>query len=636
MLVLAASNPYAGIEQLLQAASDAYYNGGDFYRVKASILSMLPPAIVKQYGLKVGTPITDRIFDKLVDFLREVYPRSSFLKKVGAPVKNKKLKVQLPIPMPSLDKRKPGNVEEWLDTHKGPYVLSWKLDGSSLEFVYFKGKPVQVFSRGDGAIGGDISFLAPYMDIPQSLPYKAAFRGEGIIPKALFTKHWKDEYDNPRAMANGITNRTTPHAGMEHLDIVIYRQLFPAVKVSDGLKNAEREGFKTVPYAVFKNLDEATLVSSLNKRKTNPHYEIDGLVIAQDIATPIPKSNAKPDHAVAFKNDEEDDVAETKVVEVVWTPRRTGLIFPTVWIEPVRLSGVVVKKASGKSAARIVKLGIGPGAIIKIARSGDVIPDIRGVVKKVKPQMPDIPYQWDGDNVWVKGNAEDHSTIVVGRILHFFAALGVEKFKSATIQKFVDAGYDTVAKILALSPKQFVGMPGTSVTMYQVLEQMDDAVENVPLPLLMYASGIFGSGFGSKRADAIVKAIPNVMKYADMDELYYEILNLQGFDESTAEKFVRGLPKFKAWLKTVPRVTWVVPKQIKGALTGQSVLFTGFRSKDLEATIKAKGGDIASSIGKATVLVTNDPNSTSAKAEGARQKGIPIMTPAQFMRKFNL
>ena len=305
----------------------------------------------------------------------------------------------------------------------------------------------------------------------------------------------------------------------------------------------------------------------------------------------------------------------------------------------IDLNGVTISRVTAHNAAFIRDNKIGPGSVVEIVRSGDVIPKIERVVKSTKAQMPEVPYEWVGAHIMLKSGTAEVEVRVL-QIEHFFVTLGIERFKVATIQKFVDAGYDTIEKILNTTPKQFLSVPGGSKTLEQVREQMDEKLESVPLPRLMDASGLFGRGFGTTRLSAIVKQIPDILDYASASPstIMRMISQLPGFQATTATAFAKGLPAFAKWLKRA-KINYHVPTKRKASsakMAGVSVLFTGFRDAEMEAKIEDAGGSIASSIGKATVLVAKDPNSTSGKAAAARQKGIPILSPQAFKSKYKL
>ena len=326
MLVLAALSPTKALEKLLLKAKDYYYNTDDYYTATTADVAALPVKV------KPG-PITDAIYDKLEDTLRELSPSSPVLKAIGSKMANKKIMVKLPVPMPSLHKTKPGTVEQWLSRHKGPYNVSLKVDGASIELVYEPGKTVKVFTRGDGTEGGDISFLAPYLKIPQRLPMRLVVRGEAVMEEATFARYWKTEYRNARNMVAGITNRTGAHPGLKHVKVILYSQLVPSLPQSKALKALKKLGFSIVPSMRYDTLDEATLVEMLNDNKDAWGYKADGLVITQDKAFPPPRSY--PDFAVAFKSNEIAEKALARVKRVVWQKSRTGFLIPVLEIEAI-------------------------------------------------------------------------------------------------------------------------------------------------------------------------------------------------------------------------------------------------------------------------------------------------------------
>ena len=187
-------------EKLYLQAKDAYYN---------------------------DSPImSDGEFDKLEARIKFMLPDSPALKQTGAPAKRQKAK--LPIPIFSLDKVKPDTVEKWLQAHKGPYHVSEKLDGHSLEIVYDKGK-ISVYTRGDGITGKDVSFLAKALNLPAT---KASItvRAECILPKASFEALLAKEFANARNALGAVLNRNPgkQHAGAtSNAKVIAYEILHP-------------------------------------------------------------------------------------------------------------------------------------------------------------------------------------------------------------------------------------------------------------------------------------------------------------------------------------------------------------------------------------------------------------------------
>lgn len=638
MKILAAINPEISmLVKLLKRARDVYYNTGEFYRAEPGELVAGPTRSILRPTKGV---VTDAAYDQLEDRLRELDPEHPLLKAVG--VAPKKRKIKLPFRMPSLDKIKGAAVSRWLATHPGPYVLSDKVDGVSLG-VEYSGKSRLAFTRGDGISGGDISFMAADLGLPD-IKTNLKVRGEIVMPVAKFNALWSEHFANPRNMVSGITNRNSLHEALAHCKVYMYELVEPRMKPSAAFAKMKQLGFTVVPNKLVQTLDVDKLSKILDTRRSTAKYEMDGLVVTQDVKNSAATTN--PDWSVAFKNEAKDDSAVAKVVEVEWRTTRTGALFPRVIIEPVRLKGVTVTYCSGKSGMTIKNLGIGPGAKIKIARSGDVIPDIREVLVAVKPQLPSKTdfgaWEWRGENIMLTDHTSNEGTsndVAVQQMSFFFTTIGVERFKGATLQKFIDAGHQDVASVLKMTEQQFLRVPGTSAKVLSgVWTQLQNAITNTELHVLMYASGVFGRNFGSKRFAAILKALPDVLKWSGSRSALVEAVDdVEGFDLVTAKQFAAQLPVFLRWLKTVPSVTYTGPKKIraKGAkCSNHRVVMTGFRDKILETEIVQQGGEVIDSIKKATVLLAKDPSGSSTKLDTARQLRIPIMTAEQYRKKF--
>jgi NAD-dependent DNA ligase len=636
MKVLAAIDPTVGaLVKLLKKAKNSYYNTGEFYKADSSEV----PTEFRSILRPSKGVVTDKVYDQLEDALRELDPDHPLLKAVG--VAPKKRKIKLPFNMPSLDKIKGAAVSTWLESHPGPYVVSDKVDGVSLG-IKVKGSTL-LFTRGDGATGGDISFMAKDLGIPE-IKTAIEARGEIVMPVSKFNAIWAEHFANPRNMVSGITNRNSLHEALAHCHVYMYELVSPRMAPAEGLAKLKSLGFRVVPHTVVDSLSVGKLTKFLEKRRAAAKYEMDGLVVTQNKRSPVATSN--PDWSVAFKDAAADDMAVATVVEVQWRTTRTGALFPRVVINPVKLKGVTVTYCSGKSGMTIKTLGIGPGAKIKIARSGDVIPDIREVIRAVKPQMPDKSvigdWKWKGDNIVLTDHTQNLDTandVAVQQMSFFFTTIGVERFKAATLQKFVDHGIQDVPAVLRMTQAQFLRVPGTSEKVLSgVWTQLQAAISSVELHTLMYASGVFGRNFGSKRFAAILKAIPNVLNWSDGRSALVEAVDdVEGFDLVTAKQFAASLPAFLRWLKSVPSVKPVMPKRVKktgSACTNQRVVMTGFRDKELELQIVQQGGEVIDSIKKATVLLAKDPSGSSAKLDTARQLKIPIMTADQFRKKF--
>lgn len=275
--------------------------------------------------------MSDAAFDMLEDNLKAVAPKWVGLKAAGAPIeKNVKKKVKLPINMFSLDKVKPANAAAWLSKQTGPGVVSLKADGASLEVIYRGGQPVQAITRGDGRIGGDVSYLLPHMKIPQKISTKseAILRCEVLFTTKAFSKY-REVFDAARNAASGLLNRQDVHTAVKDLSVVVLQVLKPNPQLSKGLAWAKAQGFTVIPYKVVRDVSQISaekLTKLLTAQKAKAKFQIDGLVVALDAVNPLPKSG-NPAWAVAFKTEDTGSVL-AEVVRVEWDVSHLGTLVP--------------------------------------------------------------------------------------------------------------------------------------------------------------------------------------------------------------------------------------------------------------------------------------------------------------------
>ena len=605
----------------------------------------------KYYNDKNGKNLmSDAMFDKLEDKIRKADPKWKGFK-AGAPV-NKKTKVKLPVPMFSLDKLKAPTVQAWLDSQNpnDEVTLSDKLDGSSLEIVYTKGRPTFCATRGNGVIGGEVSFLIPHLRIPQKVGTSDfTIRCEGLFSKAGFLKY-KAEFDAARNAASGILNRQDVHHSMKDLKVVVLQVMKPNVQPSKGLRWAKQKGFIVVPFKVFKirELNAHNLSTLLAQRKVASKFDMDGLVLTLDKVNKLPM-NGNPDWAKAFKeNIDADSATVTTVRKVVWEISSHGLIKPVVIYDPVNWDGAKLVKATAFNAAFVNANGIGVGAKIAILRSGEIIPYIAKVLKKVKPSVPDPKvfgeyHLTKNDTDYVLSAPLENEDFRVKKIARFFANLEVDYLREQTVRKMYEVGFDNVKSITRATVKDFMGIPGIQAKgankLYEAIHSKID--QGVPVVKLMDASGVFPSGMGETRFETIAKYhdLLDLCALPESEQLAI-LLKIPGFKDLTADFFIRGSKKFLKWVKLVG-ITPVKPKKVKvkldsQKLAGMGISWTGYRSDEQESTVKANGGTVESFGGRTKTLLVSPTGKASSKAQKAEQKGIPVMTWEAFARKYKL
>jgi NAD-dependent DNA ligase len=623
-----------------------------------------------QYYNLAKKPIADNDYDDLKEKYLSRFPKSPRKFKVGHKVGNKRVEVRLPNPMSSLDKIKDDKkIGLFTKKYSGPYVLSDKEDGMSLQLCYDKGVPVELYSRGDGLKGQDISHLLPYLKIPKRIKIKTRFdiRVEAIAANSTFDKHLhKDsggDFSAVRNAAGGIINKLPTSKDFakyanyaKHLTLFAFKILNgqgSKLKPSAQFKLLESLGFKVVPHKVVKTINFSILSEYLAKRIQLSDYEIDGIVVEEDNYYPV--GHEDPKHAKSFKENSAASMVDIPVKSVEWEASRTGNLIPVVTIKPTRIGGVTVSNFTGHNAFYIQHgykselkdtppykaRPLGKGAIIRAVRSGGVIPYIVEVVKAApKPQMPDVPYKISGIHAKLLNKTSSGSDLQKQKkIEHFFVRIGVDGFKLSTVQKFWDNGYKKLSQFLKLDAEDFINIEGLGTRKAQLFEQsLEKALSELTFTKVADASGYL-LNFGTRRLDAISEAYPDVLSWADkysQSQIETKIRMLTGFKD-LADEFAIALPKIKKFVDTFKLKIKVVKKVIKGnKLSGTNVTFTGVRDEELKKFITEQGGKVQDWRKDTNLVLVKDLGFSSGTTGKAQDAGIPIMSVEQFRKKYRV
>ena len=551
-------------------------------------------------------------------------------------------KVKLPYEMWSMDKIKPDTkaLANWVKKYKGPYVLSCKLDGVSGLFTTMKGDS-RLYTRGNGIHGQDISRFIKYMSLPDNK--SIAIRGEFIIPKALFASKYADKFSNARNFVAGVLNSKKPDPEkLKDIDFVAYEVIEPVLKSVEQLEFlVNNVDVKVVEHVVEPKITNDLLSELLVQWRENYEYEVDGVVCTNDGV--YKRKSKNPLHAFAFKMVLGDQVAEAQVVDVIWTASKDGLLKPRVKIVPVVLGGAKIEYATGFNAKFISDNKIGVGAIISLIRSGDVIPHIMGVIRPApEPLMPSQPYVWNSTHVDIILVDKDKDVVVQEKqIVGFFKALGVDGLRLGYVKRLIEAGYDTVPKILKMSQEEFLNVRGVKGKLAKKMyEGIRERMTTADLPLIMHATNIFGRGLGKKKLRTILSAFPDILTSKDSkEELEKQVVSVSGMGNKSAELFVEQLPVFRSWAQEagVRKLTFTPSPPKTGVLSGIRVVLSGFRDSELSDEIEERGGEVGSSVSAGVnYVLVNDIDSDSGKAEKARKLGIPLITLEDFRQKFGL
>lgn len=623
------------------------------YAVSVSIqtLEKVLRILSKAYYHTKKPLVSDEIFDLLKGVLLERDPKNPFIKEVGAPIS--KDKVSLPYQMASLDKIKPDTdrLNKWMKKYPGSYYMSDKLDGVSA--MYYKDKKGyhHLYTRGNAKTGQNITHLLAYFSKGvkfDKIPKETAVRGELVIAKKTFEKKLSKKFKNARNTIAGLVNSKNYSVTVaESTDFVAYAVVNPRLKISKQFSSLKKWGFNVVEYSSSKKLTNKQLSELLLKRRDKGDYDIDGIVVMDD-SKEYENSEDNPDHAFAFKMVLSDQVADVIVREVVWDISKDGYLKPVVHVEPVKLVGVTVKKATGFNAKFIKDNKIGPGAVIRIVRSGDVIPYIKKVVKSVKKgSLPNVDYKWNKTKVdIIDQNHHKSSKVLAKRLQHFFTKLEIKNVGLGIATKFVDAGYETIQDILKTDNEELSEIDGIGETLVdKIKSNIESVFSKMTLPKLMAASQIFGRGLGSRKIKLITDKYLNIMKEKwNTDKLYDKVIDIDGFDHISAKQFSDNFDDFKKFFKSLDKVidishvlkvkTKKVSKKHK-KLDGLKIVFTGFRDSALKDLIENAGGKVSSSVSSKTNLVIYVPGGKGGfKLEKAKGLKIKLMTKDEFEKAY--
>jgi len=578
--------------------------------------------------------ITDEEFDFLKEYLISKFPKTSHKNKTGHEVSGKK--VELPYWMGSMTNiKEEKKINSWIKKYDKDYVLMNKLDGISA-LLNKDGMGLKLYTRGNGKQGKDISHLIKYLKIPDlSSHSEICIRGELLIKTDIYDK-LKTDSSNSRSFVSGMVNSKKPNVKyVEYIDFVAYEMLYPQFKISEQMKKIKRLGFNTVQNKSVEEIDFEYLQEELKDFKKTSKYLIDGIVIRHNQNYSYNKSS-NPDYAFAFKMLLEEQVAETIVEEVEWNVSKYRKLYPRIKIKTVNIGGVNISYASGKSAQFIWKNKIGKGAIVQIARSCDVIPDIVKIIKPAKKaDMPDTEYEWNATEVDIFSIDKDDDSVCKMKLLgDFFKTINVGSLGPGSIKKLYENGYTNIEDIIHITIDDLLDIDGFQEKSAKTLvSNIKNAIQKVNLIELMNASNVFGRGLGKLRLEALFSNIPNLIERQSNNSLLSDIMKIDGFSNVTAKQFVDNFDEFKKFMKKLNIKTHNLKDYIKKSKIKKNIVFTGFRNNELEKILEKNGIAVNSSINSDTLLVIKkDSSSQSSKIKEAEKKKIKVVTLDTFLK----
>lgn len=615
----------------------------------------------------------DRLYDELKELEDElgITLSNSPTVNVGYEVVSELPKERHESPMLSLDKTK--EVEELKNFVGDQKVLmSWKMDGLTVVLTYRDGKLYKAVTRGNGEVGEVITNNAKvFKNVPVQIAYQGELilRGEAVIGYKDFEKINQEiedvdaRYKNPRNLCSGSVRQLNNQITAKR-NVMFYA--FTLVQV-DGVdfQNSracqmewlKSQGFTTVEYYMVTRDTVEDEVAKFSSKISENDFPSDGLVLTYDdiaYGRSLGRTAKFPRDSFAFKW--QDEIRETVLREIEWSPSRTGLINPVAIFDPVELEGTTVSRASVHNISIMEELELGIGDRIEVYKANMIIPQIaenltRSGVKDIPCKCPVCQGETKIRQV---GNAKALYCMnpeCQAKHVKSFAlfvsrdALNIEGLSEATLEKFISRGYiHTFADIFHLDQykEKIQKMEGFGEKSYKKLTESIEKARTTTLPRVIYSLGIAGIGLAN------AKVICRELKY-DVESLLKvseeELNEIQGVGEVLAKAFVgyfadaKHVENFRRLLNelTIPEET-VTKQQI---FEGVNFVITGsvkhFANRgEVKELIESLGGKVTGSVtSKTNYLINNDVTSTSSKNKKANELGIPIISEETFLKLVN-
>ena len=611
--------------------------------------------------------IPDTKYDLIKESLKIRNP--DWQEPIGAKIQEGDNRVKLPFWLGSMDKIKQEEdtkIKNWITKNKiideisDKYIVSSKLDGVSCLAV-FDNEKIKLYTRGDGTIGSDISHLKKYIKtIPNELTVeKLAVRGELIIPEKVFQKKYSKLYQNPRNMIAGLIGSKTSREGLSDIHFVVYEIVGESKMPSPQtqLEILKENKFEVVNHTFTNEIDSNILTNFLIKMKKDSQYELDGIIVQTNIEYTRNKDK-NPKYAFAFKI--QGDSIETSVINVEWNVSQWGALKPIVNIKPVKISGVTISKATGYNGRFIVDNNIGPGAIVTIIRSGDVIPKIINVVKisdSGKPDLPNILYKWTDTHVDLivseedkEDNQEISNKMCVKRITRFFEKLNIKEIGQSRVQKLFDNGIDTLIKIISSSKEELINGLESEKLGEKIYENIKTALTNIKPSDLLGATGVFGEGIGQRKLEVLFETIPDILSIKTSNsELKELIMKAPGFSDISADLIIDNLKYGISFMESIKpfiinnisykqKKNIVLDSTIEQTLSKKIFVVSGFRDNgELKLEIEKRGGqliDTWKANASGVIVGKKALGQETGKVKKALDKGIKVYTVDEFRAEF--
>jgi len=597
--------------------------------------------------------ISDAKYDILEDELRELDPENPILFKIGVDSSELFTKREHIIPMTSQDKvTNPQEFLKWARKRNfKAFIVQFKLDGISIEIQYEDGIFQYALTRGDGKIGDDVSANVIKMKgfIPKlKTKFTGATRAEVLLFREVFERKYNNK-QNCRNAASGLVRRKDG-IGSGDLKLVFY----DAISIRDDvifqsetqkLKWLKDEGFPTILTKTVSSAQEVINIREdvMTNKRDILEYDIDGLVIKGKAIDLEDMKRAKPMKQIAFKFQAEE--IETTLLNVEWSISGQNYT-PVAIVEPIRLMGTTVQRASLANPNLIEDLKLKIGSEVFISKRGDIIPKIERVIK-TPSDAKEIPIPTicevcntnlinEGTRLYCPNEACPKR--IYHRLVKWINKLNVKHFSEKLMLKpLFDTGkVKTIADLYNLKIPhltQFEGVKETSAK--KALDNLF-AVKNVPLA--RFIGGFDIENIGEDLTQRVVDAGYDLLEKIK-DASIFQLSQVDGFAEITAQYLIEGVNNLYPQMKDVLNTNKITIEEVKktgGKLDGMTFCFTGkletMKRAETEQLVRDHGGQAKSGVvANLSYLVTNSDEPT-VKYMKAQKQGTKIIKEEEFFK----
>ena len=570
-------------------------------------------------------------------------------------------------PMLSLDKTKDVEaLRAFIGDQKT--LLSWKLDGLTIVLTYGDGKLQKAVTRGNGVVGEVITNNARvFKNIPLQISFKGdlVLRGEAIITYSDFKKINEEiedvdaKYKNPRNLCSGsvrqLNNEITARRNVHFYAFSLVRAQGVDFRNSREKQFLwlKEQGFDVVEYRMVTRdtLDEA--MEYFSDQVVKNDFPSDGLVaLYDDIAygDSLGTTAKFPRNSYAFKW--KDEVRETTLKEIEWSPSRTGLINPVAIFEPVELEGTTVSRASVHNISIMKELQLGIGDKIQVYKANMIIPQIaENLTRSGNLEIPDTCPVCGKEARVLKTNEVEslycmNPDCQAKKIKSFTLfvsrdAMNIDGLSEATLEKFILKGFiKDFGDIFEIGRyrEEIVNMDGFGEKSFDNLMASLERARHTTLPRLLYSLGIANIGLAN------AKVICKEFDY-DLEKMIHatgeEISSIEGIGPVIAQSFTAYFADEENMRKLRHLLSHLELEEVKQenrlTLEGKQFVITGsvehFANRaQLKEYIEQRGGKVTGSVtSKTDYLINNDVTSNSSKNKKARELEIPILSEEDFL-----